>query len=96
MEVEMMPEVLSHLIEGSKLASRREPAGELATIVFVWIARSRTRREIASTSSKFARIASIMIRWEIDTMCAWRILRRSTIAVSARRNASSPRLGCPA
>ncbi len=59
-------------------------------------ARSRTRQEIASTSSKLARIASTMIRCEIETMCAWRICRRSMIDVRSRRNASSPSLGWPA
>ncbi len=71
----------------------REPAGEVATIRFAFSARSRRRQEIASTSSKLARIASTMMRCEIETMWAWRICRRSMIAVSARRNASSPSLG---
>ena len=91
-----MPEVFSHLMEGSNVASSCDPAGEVATIFVALRARSRTRQEIASTSSKFARMASTMIRCEMDTMCAWRIWRRSMIAVSARRKASSPCLGCPA
>ena len=91
-----MPEVFSHLMDGSKVASMREPAGEVATIFVAFFARSRTRQEIASTSSKLARIASVMIRWEIETMWAWRIWRRSMISVSARRKASSPCLGWPA
>ena len=92
----MIPDVFSHLIEGSNVAVSRDPAGELAAIVCVFTARSSTRREMASTSSKLARIASTMMRWEMDTMCAWRIWRRSMMPVSTRRKASSPGLGCPA
>ena len=91
-----MPEVFSHLIDGSNVASTCEPPGEVATIFFASSARASRRVEIASTSSKFARIASSMIRCEMDTMWAWRIWRRSMMPVRARRNASSPCLGWPA
>ncbi len=92
----MMPEVFSHLISGSNVASRKEPARERATIFSALSARSSTRREMASTSLKSARIASHMICREMDTMWAWRICRRSMTWVSSRRKASSPDLGWPA
>jgi len=85
----MMPLVFSHFSLGEKRPKISVPAGLVARISRATLASSNTCWLIRSTSSKFARMPSSMMRRSIFTMCACRIWRRFTTSVICMRVRSS-------